>query len=83
MIKTDYCLFRQFLILGEQMVPLSSNSEAERLCGEKWEILCNEKFILKRLFTTLLPLISDIFPTDIEYILRFYDKMLFLNVTEE
>lgn len=36
------------------MVPLSSNSEAERLRGKKKsEILCNEKCTLKTPFTTL------------------------------
>lgn len=53
------------------MVPLS-NTEAERLCGEKSKMLCNEKCTLKTLFTTLSSLISDTkFPTDIGHLLRF------------
>lgn len=34
MIKIGYCLFGPFLILGEQMAPLSSH-EAERQWGGK------------------------------------------------
>lgn len=62
------------------MVPLSSKSEAERLCGgKKSEILCNEECTLKTIFTTLLItlLISDTVSSK-HHILRFYNKMLSL-----
>lgn len=66
MIKIGYCLFQQFLILGEQMVPSSSITEVERLCGlEMSEIVYNKTFIPKRFFSTLPLLISDFFPIDI------------------
>lgn len=38
MIKIGYCLFGPFLILGEQMAPLSSH-EADRQWGENPEAL--------------------------------------------
>lgn len=55
MIKIGYCLFGSFLILGEQMAPLSSH-EAERWYGEKNQkkpYALKKKVLLKRLPSTL------------------------------
>lgn len=65
MIKIGYCLFGSFLILGEQMAPLSSH-EAERWYGEKNQkkpYALKKKMLLKRLPSTLASLVPDAVPS--------------------